>query len=73
MSFCNCNSHRTELQKLLDERNTLSNDNLMKSKVKAIDDTIKSLRSNNPPSCWGEDDCSTYFLIHCPWSIDCGK
>ncbi len=32
---------------------------------------IKEQRGTEPPSCWGQDDCSTHIMSMCPWRIDC--
>lgn len=32
---------------------------------------IKNQRGDNPPVCYGTDDCSTMFLVTCPFRIDC--
>lgn len=54
------------IQDLLDLSARLGNEKL------AIDARIKELRGDNPPPCWGQDDCGVYILARCPWRIDCG-
>ena len=56
-----------DLQQLLDEEAQLAN------KRYAVHQLIKQQRGNDPPVCWGEDDCSTLILMRCPWRIDCGN
>ena len=68
-------SNNVELQKLLDEEARLSNiayQNNTTVDLSLIHNKIKEMRGNNPPPCWGDDDCSTEFLMRCPWRIDCG-
>jgi hypothetical protein len=55
------------IQELLDEEARLGNLRY------DIHKQLKLLRGDNPPVCWGEDDCSTMILMRCPWRIDCGK
>ena len=55
----------TDIQKLLDKEATLSN------RRYHILQQIKAARGDDPPLCWGMDDCSTSTLVHCPWRIDC--
>lgn len=55
------------LQKLLDKEASLSNQRYDVLKL------IRKTRGNNPPPCFGEDDCSTLVLSRCPWRIDCGE
>lgn len=69
-------SNNVELQKLLDEEARLSNiayQNNTTVDLSLIHNKIKEMRGNNPPPCWGDDDCSTEFLMRCPWRIDCGS
>jgi len=64
-----------EIQQLLDESARLQNEAYEQDKVVDVSHyytKIKELRGNNPPPCWGDDDCSTEFLMRCPWRIDCG-
>ncbi len=30
-------------------------------------------KDQQPPHCFGEDDCSTNMLSRCAWRIDCGS
>lgn len=55
------------IQQLLDEEADLGN------KRYAIHQKIKEMRGDNPPRCYGEDDCSSSMLVVCPWRIDCGE
>ena len=55
-----------EIQKLLDIEAQLGNLKL------EIVELIKQKRGSTPPPCWGQDDCSSEFLIRCPWRVDCG-
>lgn len=54
------------LQELLDMHANLSNS------LSEVKKQIVEMRGNDPPCCWGHDDCSTQMLMHCPWRIDCG-
>lgn len=54
------------LQELLDESARLSNE------LYKVNQEIKERRGDNPPVCWGEDDCSALILSTCPWRVDCG-
>ena len=56
-----------KLQELLDKEAALSNE-----RRDVINEIIK-LRGSLQPHCWGEDDCSTNMLVHCPWRVDCYK
>ena len=56
----------TEIQTLLDKEAQLSN------RRYHILQQIKSMRGEQPPHCWGLDDCSTNMLSQCPWRTDCG-
>lgn len=53
------------IQELLDTEAKLSNERY------AVVKQIKAMRGNDPPVCWGHDDCSTLILMHCPWRVDC--
>ena len=55
-----------QLQQILDAEAKASDAHYYIKKV------IKELRGDEPPVCWGEDDCSTEILSRCPWRIDCG-
>ena len=55
------------IQDLLDNEARLSNERYV------ILQQIKQLRGDTPPTCWGQDDCSTMMLSRCPWRIDCGS
>jgi hypothetical protein len=55
----------TEIQELLNKEASLGNRRYM------IQLQIKSARGEEPPVCWGNDDCSTNILSQCPWRIDC--
>lgn len=60
------------IQKLLNEEAILGyrgNKKTMDER-KAIHVLIKLAR-DNPPPCWGQDDCSSHELASCPWRIDC--
>lgn len=37
-----------------------------------IREIIRKHRGDEPPVCFGLDDCSTNFLSKCPWRFDCG-
>lgn len=54
------------LQELLDESARLTNE------LYKVNQEIKERRGDNPPVCWGQDDCSSMVLVTCPWRIDCG-
>lgn len=56
----------TPLQHLLDAEAQLGNTRY------DIQQKIIEMRGNEPPVCWGQDDCSTLILSMCPWRIDCG-
>lgn len=60
------------MQELLDEEAELANKGDRGDKYKNIHIQIKEMRGDRPPVCWGDDDCSTFILMHCPWRIDCG-
>ena len=66
------NNNLDKLQELLDEEANLGNAGKVEER-KPILMLIKLIRGNRPRVCWGEDDCSTMTLIHCPWRIDCGS
>lgn len=55
----------SELQVLLDKEANLSN------RRQLILKQIKASRGDEPPRCWGMDDCSTNIMSQCPWRIDC--
>ncbi len=55
------------LQMLLDRAVYHSN------KAFAIEQEIRKQRGDKAPVCFGQDDCSTETLSHCPWRMDCGK
>ncbi len=55
----------TEIQDLLNIEAELSNSRF------AVVKQIKVLRGEEPPVCWGMDDCSTTIMSQCPWRIDC--
>ena len=57
----------SQIQTLLDKEAELSNRRYY------ILQQIKSLRGDEPPHCWGMDDCSTLTLSQCPWRIDCSS
>ena len=60
------------LQDFLDQEARLANSGYANSyQRKVAHEEIKKLRGDEPPPCWGEDDCSTTMLMHCPWRIDC--
>lgn len=42
------------------------------NRLHAVREEIKRARGDQPPPCWGTDDCSTLMLSLCPWRIDCG-
>ena len=60
------------IQNLLDKSAKLSNrgDNIG---AKKLHEQIRQLRGNDPPCCFGDDDCSTMMLVQCPWRMDCGE
>lgn len=55
----------TEIQTLLNKEASLANRRSLVHKQIAI------LRGEEPPVCWGNDDCSTNIMSQCPWRIDC--
>jgi hypothetical protein len=63
----------SRIQELLDKEAQLSNNGQDNDFRKIVLIEIKQLRGNEPPACWGEDDCSTNMLMRCPWRIDCGS
>jgi hypothetical protein len=60
------NEEYTPLQNLLNAEASLANQRY------DIHQKIIEMRGNEPPVCWGQDDCSTSILSVCPWRIDCG-
>ena len=63
----------TKVQDLLDLEARLSNEGRGDCQERLdAHQQIKQLRGDDPRPCWGEDDCSTNFLMRCPWRIDCG-
>lgn len=63
----------SRIQQLLDTEASLSNRGQNNDFRWMVHAEIKQLRGNEPPACWGEDDCSTEVLMRCPWRIDCGN
>jgi hypothetical protein len=64
----------TSLQDLLDKEAELDNSGHSDSEFRIIIlEEIKAKRGEEPPFCWGWDDCSSEMLIRCPWRIDCGQ
>jgi hypothetical protein len=57
----------TPIQALLDKEASLAN------RRDLVHKQIKVLRGEQPPVCWGMDDCSTQMLSQCPWRIDCSS
>jgi hypothetical protein len=55
----------SEIQILLDKEANLSN------RRYHIHQQIKIMRGEDPPVCWGNDDCSTNVMSQCPWRVDC--
>jgi hypothetical protein len=55
----------SEIQTLLDKEANLAN------RRSLVHKQIVVLRGEDPPVCWGNDDCSTNILSQCPWRIDC--
>lgn len=55
----------TEIQALLDKEANLAN------RRYHVHQQIKVLRGEEPPRCWGNDDCSANIMSQCPWRIDC--
>lgn len=55
----------SEIQTLLDKEANLAN------RRSLVHKQIVVLRGEDPPVCWGIDDCSTNILSRCPWRIDC--
>jgi hypothetical protein len=65
--------NKSAIQHLLDKEARLQNNGQGKSFERfMILQEIKAFRGDDPPPCWGEDDCSTSILVRCPWRIDCG-
>ena len=62
------------IQELLDKEAELANNGKGESTERAeVHALIKTVRDEAMrPICFGQDDCSTYFLMRCPWRIDCG-
>ena len=60
-----------DIQELLDKEARLFNEGRPANERYAILKQIKLLRGDEPPHCWGQDDCSMLMLIRCPWRIDC--
>lgn len=56
-----------DIQDLLDKEAKLGNERY------EVVQQIKRLRGDQPPVCWGQDDCSTLILMRCPWRMDCSK
>lgn len=63
----------TTVQTLLDAEAGISNSihDLNTARAKLHKEII-ALRGDEPPHCYGEDDCSTNCLSMCPWRLDCG-
>jgi hypothetical protein len=59
----------TDIQRLLDEEANLKNSGKDAVHVEKL---IRELRNPESPCCFGEDDCSSWMLSHCPWRMDCG-
>lgn len=57
------------IQDLLDEEANLKNSG---QDAEYVINIIRERRGNQAPICFGLDDCSTDFLIRCPWRMDCG-
>jgi hypothetical protein len=55
----------SNIQELLDKEANLAN------RRYHVHQQIKVLRGEDPPVCWGNDDCSTNIMSQCPWRIDC--
>lgn len=55
----------SEIQVLLDKEANLAN------RRSLVHKQIVVLRGEEPPACWGNDDCSTNIMSQCPWRIDC--
>lgn len=67
-----CRQHtlyKKPIQELLDMEAQLANAGKDNEHVVKI---IRDLRGKVEPPCFGEDDCSTNFLMRCPWRMDCG-
>ena len=61
------------IQEFLNQEATLSNEGKGDSEERHhILTTIRLMRAQPAPVCFGEDDCSTSILSRCPWRIDCG-
>ena len=55
----------SNIQDLLNKEANLANRRIL------IHKQIKAARGEDPPICWGIDDCSTQIMSTCPWRIDC--
>ena len=55
----------SEIQELLNKEANLAN------RRSLVHKQIVALRGEQPPVCWGMDDCSTNIMSQCPWRIDC--
>ena len=66
------NTPSNNIQDILDTATRLAN---AKEKEAAEDlyKVIRIMRGPLEPWCFGQDDCSTYTLVRCPWNFDCGK
>ena len=62
---CSRMDNAETVQELLDKEAILCNERI------AVHNKIKQMRGEEPPVCWGHDDCSTNILMRCPWRIDC--
>lgn len=57
----------SELSDLVHEYNKKANE------LFTLKQRLVVLRGTEPPSCFGQDDCSSNCLAECPWSMDCGR
>lgn len=63
----------THLQNLLDQEATLANEGKANSEERQqILTAIRLIRGEEPPVCFGHDDCPTMMLVRCPWRNECG-
>jgi hypothetical protein len=64
----------SNIQDFLDREAQLSNEGKGDSAERQqILTVIRLMRDESQrPFCFGQDDCSTWMLVHCPWRFDCG-
>jgi hypothetical protein len=61
------------MDKVLNLQTLVFQYNIKENELYTIKHQIEKLRGTRPPSCFGNDDCSSQSLSTCPWSMDCGK